>query len=133
MPTYQYRCGKCSEDFDIYQSFSEHSLTVCPLVHGPEGSDACGGEVKKVFGNIAVTFKGSGFYKTDSRNGSKKSTSDDSSTEKSESSSTSTDTSTTKTESSTSKSSESKSSSKSDSGGSKEKAAPAKAKSSSSD
>ena len=67
MPTYEYRCDKCGENFDIYQTFSEDSLTTCPLVHGDEGSDACGGGVKKVFGNVGVSFKGSGFYKNDSR------------------------------------------------------------------
>jgi len=54
MPTYEYRCDKCGENFDIYQTFTEDSLTICPLVHGPEGSDECGGSVKKVFGNVGV-------------------------------------------------------------------------------
>ena len=92
VPTYQYRCDKCGEDFDIYQSFSDDSLTECPLVHGDEGSEACGGAVKKVFGNIAVTFKGSGFYKTDSRSGSKTSASGSSSSDNSESSDSKSDT-----------------------------------------
>lgn len=86
VPTYQYRCDKCGEDFDVYQSFSEDSLSVCPLVHGQEGSEPCGGTVKKVFGNIAVTFKGSGFYKTDSRSGSKSSSSSSGSSDSSSSS-----------------------------------------------
>ena len=59
MPTYQYRCKACGEDLEVQQSFTDDALTTCP---------ACGAEqLKKVFGNIAVTFKGSGFYKTDSR------------------------------------------------------------------
>jgi len=58
MPTYEYRCKSCDHQFDIVQSFSDDSLTVCP---------ECGGPLKKVFGNVGITFKGSGFYKTDSR------------------------------------------------------------------
>jgi len=62
MPTYQYRCKACSEELEVQQSFTDDALTTCP---------ACGAEqLKKVFGNIAVTFKGSGFYKTDSRSSS---------------------------------------------------------------
>ncbi len=58
MPTYEYRCKSCEHQFDIVQAFSDDSLTVCP---------ECGGVLKKVFGNVGITFKGSGFYKTDSR------------------------------------------------------------------
>lgn len=59
MPTYEYRCKSCSHQFDIVQGFADDSLTVCP---------ECGEEsLKKVFGNVGITFKGSGFYKTDSR------------------------------------------------------------------
>ncbi|QXC63263.1 FmdB family transcriptional regulator [Aquihabitans sp. G128] len=58
MPTYEYRCKSCEHQFDIVQAFSDDSLTVCP---------ECGGPLKKVFGNVGITFKGSGFYKTDSR------------------------------------------------------------------
>lgn len=60
MPTYEYRCKDCSHQFDIVQSFSDDSLTVCP---------ECGGTLKKVFGNVGISFKGGGFYKTDSRSG----------------------------------------------------------------
>jgi putative FmdB family regulatory protein len=64
MPTYEYRCKACGEDLEVVQSFTDDALTVCP---------ACGGELRKVFGNIGITFKGSGFYRTDSRtNGRKK-------------------------------------------------------------
>lgn len=58
MPTYSYRCADCGHSFDIQQSFTDDSLTVCP---------ECGGTLRKVFGNIGVTFSGSGFYRTDSR------------------------------------------------------------------
>lgn len=60
MPTYEYRCKDCDHGFEIVQSFSDDSLTVCP---------ECGGALKKVFGNVGITFKGGGFYKTDSRSG----------------------------------------------------------------
>lgn len=59
MPTYEYRCKSCGHQFDIVQSFSDDALTECP---------SCGeATLKKVFGNVGITFKGSGFYKTDSR------------------------------------------------------------------
>lgn len=57
MPTYAYQCKKCSHLFEVKQSFSDKPIEVC---------EKCGGEVKKVFGNLGVTFKGSGFYRTDS-------------------------------------------------------------------
>ena len=58
MPTYEYRCKTCEHQFDVVQSFTDDALTECP---------ECGGVLKKVFGNVGITFKGSGFYKTDSR------------------------------------------------------------------
>ncbi len=61
MPTYEYACKACEHRFEIHQSFTDDALTVCP---------ECGGALRKVFGNIGITFKGSGFYKTDSRSGS---------------------------------------------------------------
>lgn len=61
MPTYAYACKECGHAFDVFQSFSEDSLTECPQ---------CSGLLRKKFGNVGVTFKGSGFYRTDSRNGS---------------------------------------------------------------
>lgn len=67
MPTYQYRCADCGHFFEIVQSFSEDSLTECP---------ECTGTLRKVFNAVGVVFKGSGFYKTDSRG---KSTASDSS------------------------------------------------------
>lgn len=58
MPTYEYACTSCGEHLEVVQSFRDDSLTECP---------ACGGKLRKVFGSIGVVFKGSGFYKTDSR------------------------------------------------------------------
>jgi putative FmdB family regulatory protein len=61
MPTYEYSCTECGEHFDVVQSFRDDPLTECAL---------CGGQLRKVFGSIGIVFKGSGFYKTDSRSGS---------------------------------------------------------------
>ena len=58
MPTYEYRCKSCGEHLEVVQSFKDQPLSECP---------ACGGPLRKVFGNIGIAFKGSGFYKTDSR------------------------------------------------------------------
>ncbi|MDT0118401.1 zinc ribbon domain-containing protein [Microbacterium sp. PRF11] len=65
MPTYSYACKQCGHRFDAVQSFSDAALTECP---------ECGGEVRKQYGSIGVTFNGSGFYRTDSRGGSTAST-----------------------------------------------------------
>ncbi len=61
MPTYQYRCTECGEDLEVVQKFSDEPLTVCP---------ACQGALRKVFSPVGIVFKGSGFYRTDSRKGS---------------------------------------------------------------
>jgi putative FmdB family regulatory protein len=61
MPTYEYACRNCGSHLEVVQSFSDDPLTECPH---------CEGSLKKVFGSIGITFKGSGFYKTDSRSGS---------------------------------------------------------------
>ncbi|WP_017935788.1 FmdB family zinc ribbon protein [Nocardioides sp. Iso805N] len=61
MPTYQYACTECGHAFEQVQSFSEESLTVCP---------ECSGRLRKVFSAAGVVFKGSGFYRTDSRSSS---------------------------------------------------------------
>lgn len=58
MPTYAYTCTECGHAFDIHQSFSDAALTECP---------ACGGRLRKVFSSVGVVFKGSGFYRNDSR------------------------------------------------------------------
>ena len=74
MPTYQYRCTECGEDLEAVQKFSDPALTTCPT---------CGGPLRKVFNAVGVVFKGSGFYRTDSRNGSKSGADGDSGPEKS--------------------------------------------------
>ncbi|BBX20454.1 FmdB family transcriptional regulator [Mycolicibacterium duvalii] len=62
MPTYSYACTECSNKFDVVQAFTDDSLTECPQCHG---------RLRKVFGKVGVVFKGSGFYRTDSRESSK--------------------------------------------------------------
>ncbi len=58
MPTYQYRCTECGHDLEAVQKFTESALTECP---------SCGGVLRKVYNAVGVVFKGSGFYRTDSR------------------------------------------------------------------
>jgi putative FmdB family regulatory protein len=58
VPTYQYVCTECGHDFETVQSFSEDALSVCPV---------CGGRLRKVFNSVGIVFKGSGFYRNDSR------------------------------------------------------------------
>ena len=60
MPTYQYACTACDHRFEAVQSFTDASLTECP---------ACSGNLRKVFSSVGIVFKGSGFYRTDSRSG----------------------------------------------------------------
>ncbi|MFT4235673.1 MAG: zinc ribbon domain-containing protein [Microbacterium sp.] len=69
MPTYAYACKSCGHRFDAVQSFTDDALTVCP---------ECGGPLRKDYGSIGVTFKGSGFYRTDSRASGTANTSDSS-------------------------------------------------------
>ncbi len=64
MPKYEYACKSCGEHLEVVQSFKDDPLTECP---------ACGGPLRKVFGSIGITFKGSGFYRTDNRTGSARS------------------------------------------------------------
>ena len=61
MPTYPYACTVCDHKFEVVQSFTDDALTVCP---------ECSGRLRKVFGSVGVVFKGSGFYRTDSRSAS---------------------------------------------------------------
>jgi putative FmdB family regulatory protein len=61
VPTYQYTCTDCGEPIEAVQKFTDEPLTVCA---------ACGGRLRKVFSPVGIVFKGSGFYRTDSRNGS---------------------------------------------------------------
>jgi putative FmdB family regulatory protein len=66
MPTYEYRCKDCGHEFEAVQAFTDDPITECPT---------CGGTVKKRFGNVGISFKGSGFYKTDTRGSSSSSSS----------------------------------------------------------
>ena len=61
MPTYQYACTDCGDKSEVVQRFTDDPLTVCAV---------CGGKLRKVFSAVGIVFKGSGFYRTDSRNGS---------------------------------------------------------------
>ncbi len=70
MPTYEYACKSCGHRLEVVQKFTDDPLTDCPECQGP---------LRKVFGNVGITFKGSGFYKTDSRSSSKSSSSSSSS------------------------------------------------------
>jgi len=80
VPTYQYQCTACGEAFEIHQSFSDATLTECP---------ECKGQLRKLFNAVGVVFKGSGFYRTDSRSTSSSSSSSASSSDSSSSSSSS--------------------------------------------
>jgi putative FmdB family regulatory protein len=64
VPTYSYACTECSNRFDAVQAFSDDALTSCP---------ECNGRLRKLFGKVGVVFKGSGFYRTDSRDSTKSS------------------------------------------------------------
>jgi putative FmdB family regulatory protein len=61
VPTYQYACTECGDRSEVVQRFTDDPLTVC---------SACGGKLRKIFSPVGIVFKGSGFYRTDSRNGS---------------------------------------------------------------
>ncbi|RJO76390.1 FmdB family transcriptional regulator [Nocardia panacis] len=60
MPTYSYACTQCDNRFDIVQSFADEALSVC---------SECSGKLRKLFNSVGIVFKGSGFYRTDSRGG----------------------------------------------------------------
>jgi len=64
VPTYSYACTECSNRFDAVQAFSDAALTTCP---------ECNGRLRKLFGNVGVVFKGSGFYRNDARSDAKSS------------------------------------------------------------
>ncbi|MER5672058.1 FmdB family zinc ribbon protein [Pseudonocardia alni] len=109
MPTYQYACTACDHRFEAVQSFSDDALSTCPN---------CGGKLRKVFSSVGIVFKGSGFYRTDSRSGSVSSGSGSSSeSAKSDSSSSSSSSSDSSSSSSSSSSDSSSSSSSSSSAG----------------
>jgi putative FmdB family regulatory protein len=84
MPTYEYACRSCGEHLEVVQSFRDEPLTECPT---------CGGTLRKVFSPVGISFKGSGFYRNDSRSSSKtaKSGAKDSSEKSTDSSSKSTE------------------------------------------
>ena len=116
MPTYSYACTECGNRFDAVQAFSDDSLTSCPK---------CSGRLRKLFGSVGVVFKGSGFYRNDSREAAKSTINgSSSSSESAASSSSSSD------KSSSDKSSSDKSSSSSSNGSSSTSSAPAAAASS---
>src|SRR5262245_30974237 len=97
VPTYQYACTACGHQLEVVQSFTDSALTVCP---------ECEGSLRKLFSGVGVVFKGSGFYRTDSRAAGRKSAG------KSADSSSTSSTSSSSSESSGSSSSKSESSSK---------------------
>ncbi|MFC6884555.1 MULTISPECIES: FmdB family zinc ribbon protein [Actinomadura] len=110
MPTYQYVCTECGEPLEVVQKFSDAALTECP---------ACAGKLRKVFSAAGIIFKGSGFYRTDSRSsGSSSSTVGASSNGSSNGSSSSNDASSSSSSGDSAKSSDTKSSSGSGSNGS---------------
>lgn len=74
MPTYSYACTECDNRFDAVQAFTDDALTTCP---------ECSGRLRKLFNSVGVVFKGSGFYRTDSRDASSKSSGSTSASEKS--------------------------------------------------
>jgi putative FmdB family regulatory protein len=93
VPTYQYACTECDHRFEAVQSFSDSALTECP---------ACSGKLRKLYGAVGVVFKGSGFYRTDSRSGASKSTAPSTTPSSSTSSTSSSDSKSTSSTSSTS-------------------------------
>lgn len=80
MPTYSYACTACDNKFDVVQAFSDDALTQCPK---------CDGRLRKLFGKVGVVFKGSGFYRTDSRESAKSSSNGNGSAKSSDTSSSS--------------------------------------------
>ena len=119
MPTYSYACTECDNRFDAVQAFSDDALTTC---------EKCSGRLRKLFGNVGVVFKGSGFYRNDSREASKSTANGSSSSSSSSSSdsSGSSDSSSSSSEKSTSSSDSAKSeSSKSESSSSSSSKSPA--------
>jgi putative FmdB family regulatory protein len=65
VPTYSYQCTECGDRFDIVQAFTDDALTTC---------ERCSGRLRKLFNSVGVVFKGSGFYRTDSRESAKSAT-----------------------------------------------------------
>jgi putative FmdB family regulatory protein len=117
LPTYQYACTACGHQLEAVQSFTDEPLNECP---------ACEGRLRKLFNSVGIVFKGSGFYRTDSRSSADKSGSDSSSSDSSKTPS-STPASSDKSASSTSTSSSDKSSASTSSSSSSSSAKPAAA------
>ena len=113
MPTYSYACTECDNKFDVVQAFSDDALTQCPK---------CDARLRKLFGKVGVVFKGSGFYRNDSREAAKSMSNGSAKSSESASSS-----STTEKKSDSSKSDSSSSSSSSSSDSSSSSSAPAAA------
>jgi len=116
VPTYSYACTECDNRFDAVQAFSDDALTTC---------EKCSGRLRKLFGSVGVVFKGSGFYRNDSRESTKSSSNGSAKSSSSSSSegSSSSDTSSSSEKSSSSNGSSSSSSEKSDSTSSSKSAA----------
>ncbi|MEU9077102.1 FmdB family zinc ribbon protein [Kitasatospora sp. NPDC004745] len=102
MPTYQYQCTECGNGLEAVQKFTDEALTTCP---------DCQGRLRKVFSAVGVVFKGSGFYRTDSRSSSSSSVGSGGSASTGSSSTSSNGSSSTSTSSSTSSASSSSSAS----------------------
>ena len=102
MPTYSYACTECGDRFDAVQSFTDDTLTTCTK---------CSGRLRKLFNSVGVVFKGSGFYRTDSRESGKKTSESAESSSKIESSKSDSGSSSSSTEGKTSGSTEKSSSS----------------------
>ncbi|MEU0892943.1 FmdB family zinc ribbon protein [Streptomyces massasporeus] len=102
MPTYQYQCTECGEGLEAVQKFTDDALTECPN---------CKGRLKKVFSAVGIVFKGSGFYRNDSRGSSSSSSPAKSSSTSSSGSSSSSDSGSSSSGSSSSSSTSSSSSS----------------------
>jgi putative FmdB family regulatory protein len=100
MPTYEYRCTKCGEHIEVYQSFSEEPL---------KKHAGCGGKLNKVLGSVGIVFKGSGFYRTDNRGSSRSGPRDKEKAESSNGSSDSSKSDSSKSDSTSSSSSDAKS------------------------
>jgi putative FmdB family regulatory protein len=96
VPTYSYACTECDNRFDAVQAFTDDALTSCP---------ECSGRLRKLFNSVGVVFKGSGFYRNDSRESSKSSVKSDSSSSSSEKTASSSDSSSSSSTPSTSSSS----------------------------
>ena len=104
MPTYQYACTECGEPLEVVQKFTDDALTECP---------ACSGHLRKIFSPAAIVFRGSGFYRTDSRSGSSGSSTTSKETAKKDETKTESKTETKKTEAKSESAASSSSSSKS--------------------